>query len=525
MDILLVNPDHGDQNNFPWGVLAVGSYLKNVKNYEVEALDASLDGEEAALEIIKQKLNKTKVVGFTSFSSDIPFVKKALDKIKEINPECLTLIGGPHTSLLPEQTAAYKNADIVMYGDGEDATNKLLEKVLGSDKRITNFDDIPGIVYEKNGELVKTEQPENVDHFDIDYTLLDKRVQNTLGNYIQLLSGRGCSYRCTFCYVSITSRKWRGFTDGFFSELKNVVDKYNPKTIYFRDEHFFHDKKRIPQLIEFYKKNNFNFKWRATIRAGDVRERYVNQDLLKELEEINCECLKFGIESGSDKILKMLRKGLRAKHTKEVVDLMAKFPKINLNVSFLIGVPGENRDDYSKTLKMCSYIESKVKNLTIIGPQYYRIYPGGQLYNSVLENYEVEVPKSFEEWEKRYTDSRNTDEWIDTGIFHPWIQKNDLFLTQNAFRIIQVLTFDDKGLFTRKLVKCLLYPLKLIIKLRIKYGFYDYFVELVMFKRIKNYVRNMPWFRTNILGNVEIRKIKSDAVFAERVGGKIILQD
>ena len=135
---------------------------------------------------------------------------------------------------------------------------------------------------------------------------------------------------------------------------------------------------------------------------------------------------------------------------------------------------------------MCSYIESKVKNLTIIGPQYYRIYPGGGLYNSVLENYDVDVPKSFEEWEKRYTDSRNTDEWIDTGIFHPWIQKNDLFLTQNAFRIIQVLTFDDKGLLTRKLVKCLLYPLKLILKLRIKYGFYNYFIDLVLFNALKN---------------------------------------
>ena len=293
MDILLVNPDHGTKNNFPWGALAVGSYLKNVKNFKVKMLDASVDGEEIVTNQILENLSETKVVGFTSFSSDIQFVRNAIDKIKEINPNCLTVIGGPHTSLVPEQTVAYKNVDIVMYGDGEEASAKLLEKIYSSDKRITNFDDIPGIVYVKNGEFIKTNQPNNVDHFDIDYSLLDKRVQNTLGDYIQLLSGRGCSYRCTFCYVSITSRKWRGFTDGFFSELKNVVDKYNPKTIYFRDEHFFHDKKRIPQLIDFYKENNFKFKWRATIRAGDVRERYVNQELLKQLEEINCGCLKY----------------------------------------------------------------------------------------------------------------------------------------------------------------------------------------------------------------------------------------
>ena len=76
------------------------------------------------------------------------------------------------------------------------------------------------------------------------------------------------------------------------------------------------------------------------------------------------------------------------------------------------------------------------------------------LYNSLLENYDIQVPNSFEEWETRYSNSNNTQEWIDTGIFHPWISKNDLFITQNAYKIINLLTFDDKGLFTRKLIKC-----------------------------------------------------------------------
>ena len=83
MDILLVNPDHGTKNNFPWGTLAVGSYLKNVKNFKVKMLDASVDGEEFVTKQILENLSETKVVGFTSFSSDIPFVKSAIDKIKK----------------------------------------------------------------------------------------------------------------------------------------------------------------------------------------------------------------------------------------------------------------------------------------------------------------------------------------------------------------------------------------------------------------------------------------------------------
>ena len=100
-------------------------------------------------------------------------------------------------------------------------------------------------------------------------------------------------------------------------------------------------------------------------------------------------------------------------------------------------------------------------------------------------------------------------------IIHYYYNKE--LLNINSHGTTNILTFDDKGLFTRKLIKCLIYPLKLLMKLRIKYGFYYFFIDLVLFIRIKKYVRNLSWFRTNILGNVEIRNIKSDAVFAERV--------
>ena len=101
-----------------------------------------------------------------------------------------------------------------------------------------------------------------------------------------------------------------------------------------------------------------------------------------------------------------------------------------------------------------------------------------------------------------------------------WPSKKAKSSSKHAYRIINILTFDDKGLFRRKLIKCLIYPLKLLMKLRIKFGFYNFFIDLVLFNHTKKYVRKLSWFRTNILGNVEIRKIKSDAVFAERVGGR-----
>ena len=113
---------------------------------------------------------------------------------------------------------------------------------------------------------------------------------------------------------------------------------------------------------------------------------------------------------------------------------------------------------------MCNYIESKSKNYTIIGPQFYRIYPGGQLFDSIQNDYGIQIPTTFEEWESRYKVSANRCDYLDQGVNHPWIKNKDLFLTQNAYKIVQILTFDDKDIITRKIIKFLILPIKFIVK-------------------------------------------------------------
>ena len=170
-------------------------------------------------------------------------------------------------------------------------------------------------------------------------------------------------------------------------EIDNLVRKYNPKIIYFRDENFFHSPDRIREFIKYYRERKYSFAWRANCRASYCNGNYLNLDLLKELESINCRVLKFGIESGSQRVLNYFKKGLKIEHVERLVYAFSKVKRITPAYSFIIGVPAEAPEEYKSTLKLIKFIAKYNPNAKIIGPQYFRIYPGGELYEEVVKKY------------------------------------------------------------------------------------------------------------------------------------------
>ncbi len=498
MDILLINPDHKNRDtNVPWGVLSVGSYLRNVKGYRVRLIDASLYDEEVIFEKILHFLPETSLVGLTCLSSDTPFVKKITDFVKTRKPACKVIIGGAHAILFPEQSVKYKNIDFVAYGDGEETAASLIEELRlpGSEP---DFRKIPGLVYKAGEEVKRTSPASPVEFYNMDYSLLDSKVTESFKNVAQVLTGRGCSYKCTFCFNSITSSKYRGRSAGeFIAEVETLIERYDPKRIYFRDEHFFQSKERILEFIKIYRQKGFHFHWEALSRVSDIRENHINGEVLKDLTEIKCYRLKFGLESGSDKILRTLKKGLQVEQIKKMVEMMSCFPEIILNASFLIGIPGETYKDYCKTLNLIGWILSKVEKVDIVGPQYYRMYAGGELYSEIAEKYHYRIPKSFEEWVDRYlvkeNDSGNLYGTGDSAIDYPWIAKKDRYLVKNAFFLPSAITKKyNKKTFSIIAAKTAILPLTTIIKLRFKIGWYRMLWDVRLLKTIRDTTKSSP---------------------------------
>ncbi|MCG6534511.1 MAG: B12-binding domain-containing radical SAM protein [Syntrophales bacterium LBB04] len=483
MDILLLNPNHQTHiNSFPWGGLAIGSYLTKVKNLSVKILDASCMAPDEFQKELDLALEKTRIVGLTCFSSDAYFIKSLVDDIKRKRSDIKIIVGGPHAVLRPEQCARY-SIDFVAYADGEETVFALIEVVKSGGN---NYDRIPGVVYKDGDRHIKTQKPGIVPYYDMDYELLSERKRNTYSNYMQVLTGRGCSFQCTFCYNAICGHKWVGRDiESVVRELSNVVAKYNPRLVYFRDENFFHSKKRILRFIESYRDMKFSFHWRATCRANYFTKGYINEALVKELEDINCETMKFGFESGSQRVLDYLKKGIKIESCKRVVECLSR-SKIVGNYSFLIGVPGETVEEYRSTLKMVKFITETDPKAEIIGPQFYRIYPGGELYQEIMKNYEFKEPSSFEEWAEL---SRGDEIGFGKNVEHPWIHRGKLLARYaDVMMLLYRKPFGDLISFS----KLPAMPFAALAKGRVKTGWYGLLYDMKIADHFfKNYVKRL----------------------------------
>ncbi len=477
MDTLLVNPRQGGLANVPFGTLSLGTYLRKFENREVRLVNAGVVGEDAALHTVRRIAPKVPLVGLACMSSDTPFVKAAADAVKEVSPTTKVVVGGPHAVLCPEQTARYESIDFVAYGEAEESMAQILREC---ESAAPDWSRVPGIVFGDGGEIRRTQGALSVPFFDLDYDLLEQEVRDTFGSYLQVLTGRGCNSRCTFCYNSILDQRWRGrpMTD-VMNEVERLVARYHPKIVYFRDENFFQGRKRVREFIDLYKEKGFSFEWRTSCRANYINERYISQEVLSEMADAGLTCLKFGFESGSPKILKQLRKGMRLKHLRNAVIHVAREPRIQLNVSFLMGVPGETKDDARQTMDLCGWILRQDPGVRIVGPQYYRVYPGGELYNVAIDEHGFEVPQDFEGWVERYLRPENLDGMVDGGIDYPWVSKAVRFLALNGEFMIFLAHQNPPPWFTPR-KRRLLWPFRQMARLRFKIGWYGLPADLWM---------------------------------------------
>ncbi|MBI5164781.1 MAG: B12-binding domain-containing radical SAM protein [Magnetospirillum sp.] len=484
MDILLVNPDYDDRHNYPWGALNLGSYLRGVQGMDVALIDASVCGAEASFEHIRRRLPETDLVGLGFMSIDTPYVQRVARMIKQEKPSCRIVAGGPHPTLLPEQTAAYEDFDFVAYTEAELTTTRLIEELRTGSPDLAA---VPGLCYRDGETIRKTPAPPLVSFYDIDYSLLDPSLEATFPKYMQIFAGRGCSFKCTFCFNAICGTAWRGRPmPDLFAEIRRLVDRYDPKVVYFRDENFFHDHKRIKEFVRLYRQEGFTFKWRALCRASYFNDKYMNADALRELASVGCTCLKYGFESGSDRVLRSLHKGILVRNIERVYDAHRDVPEIELVGNFMMGIPGEEAADYAATLDLIGKGLETVPEMQIVGPHYYRIYPGGVLYNRLVEEFGFTAPANFREWVERYSDKANRTGFADTNIRYPWVAPGNEYLTRNASALVRLA--QPKHVLGQPNYKRWMYwPLHYAAKARLHYGYYGRLVDLRLYLALNKF--------------------------------------
>lgn len=464
MDILLIEPDHKcGIEYFPWGVLAVGSHLRSL-GFEVELINASYLLERDFRAQFAQALPRARAVGISCFSTDTAFVRDLCAEIKAARPGLPIIVGGPHAVLRPEQTAAHPDIDFVIPGPGEEPTAQLLTMLR---EGRTDYESVPGICFRREGRVVRTGPAGRPPDYRTDYSLLPPNKLATMGEYTEVLAGRGCSFQCTFCYNAVCGQKWVGKpAEALLDELDEVVARYNPQAINFRDENFFQSKERVLAFLEGYRQRGYTFRWDATCRASYFTKSYIDEALLGRIAQAGCRRLKFGFESGSQRVLDFLKKGNKAERYIHVARLVAATPIIG-SYSFLTGVPTETYEECRQTLKLVRDILDIDPRCEILGPQYYRVYPGGELYDHILAGgYGYAEPDSFEGWARAV---RGDYFGLAKNAAHPWI-KGYKTLARHADMLVLLARMPiSRLLVPRKLPGI---PFALLAKFRLRHGFY-----------------------------------------------------
>lgn len=338
----------------PLGIFYIASILKK-NNFDVKVVDAEAEHLNTDQIINEIKSFSPNYIGISS--TTVAF-HRALEVVKEISrsfTDIKIILGGPHISSNVKHAMSFDEFDYGVIGEGELAVVDLIN-ALNNNEPLSN---IKGIAYkdEKN-ELVITPAREYITNLDIlpfpAYELIkDINIYTPPpSNYktlpvINMITSRGCPNQCTFCDNNIFGRKYRQRSaENIVAEIKYLKQKYGVKEIAFVDDTFMLLKKRIYEIFELLDKENIHFYWTCMSRIN-----IIDYEFLKYIKSKGCWHISFGIESGDEEILKIIKKNISLEKTKQVISWCHKLG-IKTKGFFIIGHPTETLESIDKTIKL-----------------------------------------------------------------------------------------------------------------------------------------------------------------------------
>ncbi len=391
MKVLLINPltnESGMVNitpNLGLGFIAT-SLRKN--GFEVDIWDGVKKGMTRKKLKERLKMLDYDVAGFQTYTYSVKLVQEGLKTVKSLNPKVIRIIGGAHPSGEPEESMAYlKEADFGFRGEAEKSLPKLLKKLNG-DNGEYQFEDIPNLIWRENGKVFYNPlQPiEDLDSVGIpSWDLINPNdyPNAPIGAFVKnfplatISTSRGCPFACTFCAnPAIMGRRTRARNiETVLEEMQLLYNDYGVREFQIIDESFT-SKRDVAAGVckEIIKKG---LKVTLSFPNG-VRLSSLDEELLKLLEKAGCYSLGLGIESGSERTLKEMKKGQSLKEIRDKVDLIQRVTKIRMTGFFIIGFPEEGKEDILESIKLAKELPLSRAQFTILLP-----VPGSEVYNKL----------------------------------------------------------------------------------------------------------------------------------------------
>ena len=375
MEVALLYPEVYDMARYkegrrefpPFGVLYLASVTAaaghNVKILKVTPENTALD------------LRAFDAIGFSLASSATYGFMLEARRYSQFKKNVLILVGGVHCNFYPEMSLTDFQADVASYGESEDTILEMLER---ADSR--SFGGIRGIVWRRNDAIIR-EPPvtliRDIDRLPLparqllpqaDFVLND-RLAGTDIRMAHTMFSRGCPFPCTFCAAGQTKIQYRSGQSARL-ELEHLISQYDIGGFAIVDDNFVVARKKVIDICDNIA--DLQLVWSALSRVDTVDE-----ELLGHMARAGCIEIKFGMESGSEHLLKAMRKNTTQEKIRRAIH-MANNAGINAKVFVIHGYPGENMETTLETMHFLEELGSCISRVSLFR---FVPLPGTQVYS------------------------------------------------------------------------------------------------------------------------------------------------
>jgi anaerobic magnesium-protoporphyrin IX monomethyl ester cyclase len=400
MRVLLVKPYNLSDHIQP--SLGLGYLATSLRKYhDVKILDCikervDMDGFRKVLEEYRPD-----VLGLQFYTFDFAFIKKALSMSKEFDKRIITIVGGPHPSAAPVETLrSFKDTlDFLFVGEAEIGLPKLLHIL---EKKEGDLGEVPGLSW-REGEEIRTNERELSEDLDSlfmpawDLIHPETYPESQHGAFFKkfpiapIMITRGCPYPCTFCAGNVVSGRKirRRGIDNVLNEIKLLYNQYGIREFHIVDDNFTQDISYAKELLKKLKDLKLDINWAV---PNGVRMDTLNEEILALMKETGLYLISLGIESGSDKVLRDMKKGTNVARIRESVKMINK-SGIDIAGFFILGFPGETEETIKDTIRFSTELDLVRANYFTYLP-----FPGSESYKSLSASDELKDV----DWENFY---------------------------------------------------------------------------------------------------------------------------
>jgi len=431
MKILLIDPPYdrlvGFRSEwFPLGISYIASYLaahghevgvyhaehgpdteyKSIVRYSEDFSRYKLavqSDKHPIWEEVRDKIShfNPEVVGISVLTPKVPSAFKISAICKSINPNIIVVLGGHHPTIKAQEMLSNENVDFVIRGEGEETAYELIDNL---ENASSSYHTIPGLSFRDNGKIIHNIDRECIGNLDsVPMPARDRLFNLQTYTPVQLsmvMTSRGCPYQCGFCAShNMWGNKVRFRSiKNVLAEIKELKNRYAIKNITFMDDSFTVNRNRVKELCSALIEEHLDITWGCLTRIN-----MISDELISLMKKAGCTKVDVGIESGSQRVLDLINKGITLEQIREAIKILRR-NKIFWSGFFMLGLPTETEVEIFDTLRLLKELKPDWANMSIFTP-----YPGTMLYELAKEKGMVCEPVDYTLYSHQNPHLRYTD--------------------------------------------------------------------------------------------------------------------